>query len=352
MPIKFNLDIKVSDPDIIRYKNVLTVNRFDLKTKGQGLPDSKERSQFNIACFFNSDGYGSYIVYLRKTAEALISHWSDENIAKIMGFLGTVRKHVDDELLLSVDVATKRYMALISESEIDFLNLDRNDHILAALPNKEETKVFKESWKSLVDCLVEDYDLNEMLNIRKIKESNKINKNEIAKKHLYSALSMHVLMFAKKFKATDQTTSNFYVEQAKDKSVNMVGRLLMAHYFLTLALRSDSVQTPDDFLWLRNSKGKNISELKTFTRDLYLKNWVYLYDKENPGAISSQKQLIRILEDHFVGLKLSDSAMKRLLKKFRTENYYHQMLDDKRENGAYLLDPDLMRQMMARTRII
>ncbi|CAM3276788.1 hypothetical protein [Moritella viscosa] len=352
MPIKFNLDIKESDPDIIRYQNLLTVNRFDLKTKKQDLPDSKESSQFNIACFFNLGGYKGYIVYLLKTAKALISHWSDENIAKMMGFLGTVRKHVDDDLLLSVDGATKRYMGLISESKVDFLNLDSNDHILAALPNKEETKDFKESWKSLVDCLVEDYDLNEMLKIRQIKESNKISKNEIAKKHLYSVLSMHVLGAAKKFKETDPIISDFYVDKVKDKRVNMVGRLLMAHYFLTLALGSDKVQTPDDFLWLRNSKGKNISELKTFTRDLYLKNWVYLYNKENPGAISSQKRLILILEDHFTDFDLSDSMLKRLLKKFRTENYYHQMSDDKRENDAYLLDPDLMRQMMARTHII
>ena len=351
MPIKFNLGIHPSDPDIVRYQNGLTSNRFDLKTQGQELPDSQKRSQFNIFCFFNLDGYKDYIVYLLKEAKALISHWSDENIEKMMGFLGPVRKHIDDDLIV-VDGSTKRYMALISESEVDFLNLDSSDHILAALPNKKETKDFKESWYSLINCLVGEHDLNEILGIRQIKEANKIGKNEIRQKHLYAVLSMHILMFGKKFKESDSTISDFYAEKAKDNRVNMVGRLMVAHHFLALAVGSDNVQTPDDFLWLRNSKGKNITELKTVTRDLYLKNWVYRYNQENPGAISSQKQLIRILEGHFMDLKLSDSVMKRLVKKFRTENYYHQMLEDKRDNEAYLLDKKLIRLTMVRTRML
>lgn len=352
MPIKFNLGIHPSDPDIVRYQNGLTTNRFDLKTQRQVLPDSQQRSQFNILCFFNFEGYKEYIVYVVKTAKSLVSHWSDENLAKIMGFLGSARGHIDSDLLLNVEEATKYYMTLISESEVDFLNLDSSEHILAALPNKKETKDFKESWYSLINCLVGEHDLNEMLGVRQIKEANKIGKNEIRQKHLYAVLSMHILKLGKKFKESDPIISDFYIGVARDNRVDMVGRLMVAHHFLALAVGSDNVQTPDDFLWLRNSKGKNITELKTVTRDLYLKNWVYLYNQENPGAISSQKQLIRILEEHFMDLKLSDSVMKRLVKKFRTENYYHQMLEDKRDNEAYLLDKKLIRLTMVRTRML
>ncbi|ELA9812994.1 TPA: hypothetical protein ACQYE6_003153 [Vibrio parahaemolyticus] len=351
MPRKFHLDIKDSDPDLIHYQNVIEGNRFDLSTRGQTTPNSKERNPFNIVCFFNDDGFKSYLVYLIQTAKALVSHWSDENTAKIMAFMKHSIEHVDSELINDVDHSTKNYIKLISESQVDFIHLDREDHILAELPEKEETKHFKRSWVSLVDHLIDGCNLNELLSIREIKESNKIGKNNIHRKHLYAALSMHVLRFSNRCKESQPVIDTFYGGKAKDTGVDIVGRLLMAHYFLTLALGEDSVQTPDDFLWLKNSKGKNISELKTVTRDLYLKNWVYLYDKENPGAISSQKQLIRILEEHFADLNLSDSVMKRLLKKFRAEDYFHRMLVDKRTNEAHLLNPTLLRRLMLKVHI-
>ncbi|TOI58032.1 hypothetical protein CGI57_22490, partial [Vibrio parahaemolyticus] len=71
MPRKFHLDIKDSDPDLIHYQNVIEGNRFDLSTKGQTTPNSKERNSFNIVCFFNDDGFKSYLVYLIQTAKAL-----------------------------------------------------------------------------------------------------------------------------------------------------------------------------------------------------------------------------------------------------------------------------------------
>jgi hypothetical protein len=36
--------------------------------------------------------------------------------------------------------------------------------------------------------------------------------------------------------------------------------------------------------------------------------------------------------------------MKRLLKKFRAEDYFHQMLVDKRENEAYLLNREALQR--------
>jgi hypothetical protein len=344
MPRKFNLDIKDSDPDIIHYQDTISTNGFDLISKGQLIPNSKERNPFNIVCFFNDDGFKSYLVYLIKTAKKQISHWSDENTAKIMAFMKLSIEHIDSELINEVDLATKNYIKLISESQVEFKHLDRENHILAELPEKEETKHFKNSWISLVEYLVDNCDLNELLAIREIKEANKISKNNIHRKHLYSVLSMHILRFANRCKESQPVIDTFYGVKAKDNGVDIVGRILMTHHFLTLALGDDSVQTPDDFLWLKNSKGKNISELKTVTRDLYLKNWVYLYDRENPDAVSSQKQLIRILEDHFTNLNLSESVMKRLLKKFRAEDYFHQMLVDKRENEAYLLNREALQR--------
>ncbi|TOI83476.1 hypothetical protein CGI51_24770, partial [Vibrio parahaemolyticus] len=103
-----------------------------------------------------------------------------------MAFMKHSIEHVDSELINDVDHSTKNYIKLISESQVDFIHLDREDHILAELPEKEETKHFKRSWVSLVDHLIDGCNLNELLSIREIKESNKIGKNNIHRKHLYA----------------------------------------------------------------------------------------------------------------------------------------------------------------------
>jgi len=172
-----------------------------------------------------------------------------------------------------------------------------------------------------IDVLMQHNNIIDLL--KSILDTN----TDIQNYHLYAAIAERVMSLIQDFRSPSSYIATLASYKVIYKAEHLQASKKAQFYNKAEEKKKRKILSSDDYIKRELSFGTNTVKNRNMTRNWFLKAWLFLYTSSFvEGKEENQTQVLYELKSKFKELdEMSDSALKNLLTKLKTENFCSKM---------------------------